>query len=151
MTDATSSIGFGSVRLIFEYSGGEINLVHQQRVDVAVPGFEAHPDLRPGHYVEVRDDGGASLVRVPVREDLAGSVEVFPENHVEPISRVERTAPHGAFTVVVPAPAAAHSIAVVRIAAPEDAAPPPSGGAASPTPHAAQVTDVATFLLDRTK
>ncbi|MFQ4149593.1 hypothetical protein AAGW05_13000 [Arthrobacter sp. LAPM80] len=148
MSDVGNSSGSDAVRLIFEYSEGKISLVHQQKVDVAVPGVETHLDTRSGHYVELRDGGGASLARVPVREDLAGSAEVFPEDHAEPISRVERAAAHGAFTVVVPATAAAQSIAVVRISTPEGEAPPPAGGATSPSPGGPTVTDVATFPLD---
>ncbi|WP_077489439.1 hypothetical protein [Sinomonas mesophila] len=117
-----------AVRLIFEYDGDDIRLVHQSPVDVAVTGFDTRRELRAGRFVEVRDSEGNGLVRVPVRIDTA-SAEVFPETPGEPITRVDVERPKGAFTVVVPAPPASRSVAVLDVRAP---APPPPGEAAPP-------------------
>lgn len=102
-----------AVRLIFEYEGDDIRLVLQQRVDVAVTGFDIARTARAGHVVEVRDADGAGLARVAVHDAMTGSAEVFPEHAGEPITRVDVPV-RGAFTVVVPASEAARRIAVVR-------------------------------------
>jgi hypothetical protein len=72
---------------------------------------------------------------------------VFPEKAGEPIVRVDVPRPRGAFTVVVPAPAEARGVAVVRVApAKPDAARPP-GAATTRVTGAAEVEDLATFPL----
>ncbi len=135
-----------SMRFVFEYGDGKISLVLQQPVDAAVSGFDVHPDLRPGDYVEVRDSEGGMLSRVPVRPGMAASAEVFPENAGEPITRVDRAQARGAFTVVAPAPQSASQVAVVRVPAP--GAPLQAGAEAAPAAEAPAVTDLATFALD---
>jgi len=138
-----------SVRLIFEYEGDEVRLVMQQPVDIAVTGFDAHPDVRPGHYVEVRDAADTMMTRVPVREAFSASAEVFPEQPGEPITRVDVARPSGAFTVVVPAPAAADHVAMVRIAPPAADAPRRlAAGATGPAPGEPEVTEIARFALE---
>jgi hypothetical protein len=148
MQDASEPAPFPALRLIFEYSGDDIRLISQQRVDVAVSGYELHPDVRAGHYAELRDGSGRPLARVPVHGALTGSTEVFPEDHSQPITRVETPDRQGAFTVVVPAPAAARQVAMIRVA------PVPPGRAglgARPTdaaPGEPAVTELATFALE---
>jgi len=131
----------GAVRLIFEYDGDEIRLIGQQRVDVAVTGLEVAPEVRSGHFVEVRGARGEGLSRVPIRTAFDDSVEVFPEDHVEPISRVPIASRAGAFTVVVPARPNAESVAVIRV----DASPPTD---LSVSPPPAETVDLATFALE---
>ena len=104
-----------AVRLIFEYEGDAVRLVSQQPVDVVISGFDAGDTANVGHFVETRRDDGTRLARVAVRGAFASSVEVFPEDHAEPIVRVEAPV-RGAFTVVVPAAAEAAAVAVVRAA-----------------------------------
>jgi hypothetical protein len=140
--------GSGAIRLLFEYSGEQISLVGQHRVDVAVPGVDIHSELRPGHFVEVRTADGSPLARVTIREDMSGSAEVFPEDHSEPISRIQKEAVQGAFTVVVPAPLAAQSVAVIRVSAPDSAFAPPPAGGTSPVPGEPVATDLASFPLE---
>lgn len=149
MQDASEPTPYPALRLIFEYSGDDIRLISQQPVDVAVTGYDVHPDVRPGHYAELRDGDGRPLARVPVHSGLAGSVEVFPEDHSEPITRVEAPDRQGAFTVVVPAPAAARQVAMIRVA---PVPPGRAGLSARPTdaaPGEPAVTELATFALDR--
>ncbi len=133
-----------AVRLIFEYDGDAIRLVSQQRVDVAVTGFDVAPEVRSGHFVEVRGAGGEGLSRVPIRAAFDDSVEVFPADHREPITRVPRTERTGAFTVVVPARPNAQRVAVIRVDAPP-AADRLEPGVAPPPP---ETVDLATFPLE---
>lgn len=149
MQDANVAPVLGAVRLIFEYDGSVVHLVLQQSVDVAVTGFDVHPDVRPGHYVEIRDEAGTALSRVPVHSAFTGSSEVFPEDHAEPITRVDTSGQTAAFTVVLPAPEASARIAVVRIAPPEVSAVKPGAGVTTPVPSEPEVTDLASFPLER--
>lgn len=151
MQDANEPAVQGAIRLIFEFDGKAVRLVLQQPVDVAVSGFDVHPDVRPGHYVEIRDAGGAALSRVPVRSAFTGSREVFPEDHGEPITRVDTSGQPEAFTVVVPAPQAAAQIAVVRIAAAALVVPKPGAEMRSPAPAEPEVTELASFPIERAK
>lgn len=142
-----------AVRLIFEYDGDDVRLVSQQSVDVAVTGFDLPPAAVPGNYVELRDAAGDTMTRVPARAAFASSAEVFPEEPGAPITRIDVEHPRGAFTVVVPAPAGAEQVAVVRV---EAAAPPPEGegeegapGAGpSAVPGGTESHDLATFALE---
>lgn len=133
-----------AVRLIFEYDGDNIQLIHQSAVDVAVTGFDAHPDIRPGRFAEVRDAEGRGLVRVPVRHE-SGSAEVFPPNAGEPITRVDVEHPKGAFTVIVPAPAETRSVALLDVAAPAAA---PTAGAAAPPPLSTKGEETVLAVFD---
>ncbi len=143
------SSGPGAIRLIFEYSGQQITLVGQYRVDVAVPGVDLPSQLSPGHFVEVRSADGAALARVPVREDISGAAEVFPEDHSEPITRLDKPVAEGAFTVVVPAPSAAHSVAVILVASAEPTAQPSPGGEPAPRSVEMTPTELASFPIDQ--
>jgi hypothetical protein len=137
-----------AVRLIFEFDGDEVRLVSQQPVDVAVPGFDLARVLHPGHYVETRDADNAPLSRVSIREAFAASAEVFPEDHGEPITRVDVAEPKGAFTVIVPASAAATQVALLHVRPPAEVhAERPLGGATSATPAQPEVSEIATFNL----
>jgi hypothetical protein len=118
---------------------------------MAVTGFDVHPDVRPGHYVEIRDAAGTTLTRVPVRSAFTASSEVFPEDHSEAITRVDTAGQPGAFTVVVPASEAAARIAVVRIAPAEPGAEGPEAGVSGPVPTEPEVTDLASFPIERAK
>lgn len=115
-----------AVRLIFEYEGEKVRLVSQQPIDLAVTGSDIARTEEAGVYVDVRNAEGANLARVPARNAFAGSLEVFPEKHGDPIMRIDMPKPKGAFTVVVPAPAAAKSVSVVRVSAAKAAAPAPA-------------------------
>jgi hypothetical protein len=94
--------------------------------------------------VEVRGAGGEGLSRVPIRAAFDDSVEVFPADHREPITRVPRTERTGAFTVVVPARPNAQRVAVIRVDAPP-AADRLEPGVAPPPP---ETVDLATFPLE---
>jgi len=146
---AASTVPPGAVRLIFEYDGDNIRLVLQQPVDVAVTGFDTALVSPPGHYVEVRSSEGRALSRVRVHGGIPESAEVFGEPGT-PITRVDLARPKGAFTVVVPAPAAAARIALLRVEPPtvEPPAVAPSGGP-SPAPSGTRRERVVE-LLDAT-
>jgi hypothetical protein len=147
MTEPQAPATPSAVRLIFEYDGDDVRLVSQQPVDIAISGFDVPPEVRAGHFVDTRDENGTRLSRVSVRGAFQQSAEVFPEDHAEPITRVD-TPVQGAFTVVVPAPPAAAQVAVVRVAA----APPasaPGGGTTSPAPGTPEDVTLGTFRLER--
>lgn len=115
--------GPAALRLIYEYEDGEVRLVSQQRVDVAVSGFDLD-EAPTADHVEVRGADGTALSRVRVRDALPESLEVFGEPG-EAITRVPDTVRRGAFTVVVPAPEAAARVVLQRPPAPEG---PPAPG-----------------------
>ncbi|MFE9960582.1 hypothetical protein [Micromonospora sp. NPDC005299] len=139
------SPGAGAVRLIFEYEGDTVRLVSQEAVDVEIPRF-APTEQQAEHFVETRDDKGNLLSRVPVRGGFVQSTEVFPEDHNEPITRVDTEA-RGAFTVVVPAPREAVRVAVMRAGRP----PVDLSGAPglTPTPGGSEDVELANFPLER--
>ena len=134
----------GAVRLIFTNEGDDVTLVSQQRVDVAVTGFDAAPQELSGHFAEVRGADGQVLTRVQIHAAFPDSVEVFPESHDEAITRVPNLNRSGAFTVVVPARPDARSVAVIRV---EGGAPSEQLGAAD-APAPARTTVLATFALE---
>lgn len=148
MDDVHEPAPMPAVRLIFEYDGDDVRLVSQQPVDVAVPGFDLSRVLRPGHYVETRDETNAPLARVPIREAFATSAEVFPEDHSEPITRIDVAKPQGAFTVIVPAGAEATQVALLHVRPPtEPTVERPSTRATTPTSAEPEVAEIATFAL----
>jgi hypothetical protein len=124
--------------LIFEYDGEEVRLLQQQPVDVAVSGFDLPQEQVPGHHVEVRGANDRVLSRVPIRVAMSTSVEVFPEDPQDPITRTDLPRAQGAFTVVVPVAANAEHVAVVRIAAPTG----------EPGVQAVDTTELARFPLE---
>jgi hypothetical protein len=95
--------------------------------------------------VEARDEDGHGLARVAARGAFQQSAEVFPENHSEPITRVD-VAARGAFTVLLPAPPEATEVAVLRVDRPGSQA---FGGTTSPPPGGGVDVDLATFRLER--
>jgi hypothetical protein len=136
-----------AIRLIFEYDGDGVRLVSEQRVDMAIAeGDPARRDRPPaGYYIDTRDAGESTLTRTRVEGVFAGSMEVFPENPREPITRVDTPRRRGAFTVVVPASDAADHVTLVSVAdAPDRTGPdvPPGETAAAP-----RIVDVASFRL----
>jgi hypothetical protein len=139
-----------AVRLIFEYDGDVVRLVSQQPVDMVVTSFDpAQRQQQPGVYVDARDAAGATLASVPVQNPFGGSLEVFPEQPGEPIVRVDVDRPRGAFTVVVPASAAASQVAIVRVAPAQPSPQAPAG--ITEVAGAPEATDLATFPLDVTR
>src|SRR5262245_32476381 len=106
-----------ATRLIFEYEGDDVRLVAQQDVEMIVPpAVSAAPD-RAGFFLDARDATGRTLARVAAQGAFARSTEVFPENHKEPIRRVDVPQGRGAFTVTVPASEQADHVTLVRIEA----------------------------------
>ena len=152
MSEASQPDRPAAVRLIFEYEGDQVRLVAQQRVDVAVPGFDldVSPMPPPGYYVEARSPANEALNRVPIREAFGASVEVFPEEPGSPITRVDVADPRGAFTVVLPVPEAAEQVAVVRVTQRQAQAPSLAGGATSPVPGEPEIVNIANFRLEAT-
>ena len=135
-----------AVRLIFEYDGDDVRLVSQQPVDVAVSGFDLAPAPAAGHFVELRTAANEPLNRVPVRGAFAASAEVFPEQHGDPITRVDVASPRGAFTVVVPAGPEAVRAALLQVVPPSRGSRP-SPRAAAPGAGEPEVREIATFEL----
>lgn len=139
-----------SVRLIFEYEGDRVRLVVQQPVETTVTGFDLPQVDHPGYYVESRDANENSLARVPARNAFLGSAEVFPENHAEPIRRVDVPNPKGAFTVVVPAPETADHVTVLQLV-PGKPPVPGLAGLATGAPVKHEVVDLVSFPLNLKK
>ena len=131
--------GPAALRLIYEYDGDEVRLVSQQRVDVAVSGFDLDEAPTTDH-VEVRGADGAPLSRVRVRDALPESLEVFGEPG-EAITRVPDTVRRGAFTVIVPAPEAAARVVLQRPAAPGAAPAPGEPGQRGVAPQPIVLSD----------
>lgn len=136
-----------AMRLIFEYDGDQVRLVSQQPVDVVVQATESATARIPGHYVDTRDENDHTLARVMARNAFAGSTEVFSPQAGEPIRRVEVARPQGAFTVVVPAPAGADHVTVVRVAPGAPDTPMPEARTTSPVPGGPAETELARFPL----
>lgn len=148
MSDAAQPAPRRAVRLIFEYEGEEVRLVTQQPVEMAIPGFDIARVERAGYYVDARDEADHTLARVPARNAMDTSTEVFPEQPGEPITRIEVSEPQGAFTVVVPAPEGADHVTVVRVAPGRPEAPMPGSRATSAVPGSPEVTDLTSFPLE---
>jgi hypothetical protein len=150
MADAHEPAVMPAVRLIFEYDGDDVRLVSQRPVDVAVSGFDLAPPPAPGHFVELRTAADEPLARVPVRGAFAASAEVFPEQHGDPITRVDVASPKGAFTVVVPAGPEAVRAALLHVVPPSQGpGPRPAPRSAAPAPGELEVREIATFELAR--
>lgn len=138
-----------AMRLVFEYDGDQVRLVHQSAVTMVVP--EADPEQNaPGVYVDSRTAENVSLARVPAPEALSQSVEVFPSQPGESIQRIDQPR-RGAFTVVVPAPQEADHVTLVQVA---HGTEPPTPGLESVAIAAhdggpATATDLAHFPLIR--
>jgi hypothetical protein len=144
MSQPTSVPPPSGVRLIFTYEGDEVTLVSQERVDVAVTGFDAAPEQRSGHFAEVRGAAGQSLTRVPLHAAFPDSVEVFGEAEGEAITRVPNLNRSGAFTVIVPARPEARSVAVIRV----DGVVPSEHLRAAGAPTEPRTVELATFALE---
>jgi hypothetical protein len=144
-TNTMQSDSIQAVRLIFEYEGDQVRLVSQQQVDIAVTGIDMTQESQPGYYVDTRSAANQTLARVSVHNAFNTSMEVFPERHDEPITRVDMAVPQGAFTVVVPATDRASHVTLTRITLSEHAAP----GVLTPNliPAAPEVNDLASFPL----
>lgn len=148
MTEPTRFPDPAAVRLIFEYEGDQVRLVQQQPVDVAVSGFDLTREQAPGDHVEVRGADGQLLNRVPIRSGMTTSVEVFPEDPNEPITRTDMPEARGAFTVVVPTTPQADHIALVRIQPGDTEAGALGDRSTSPVPGAPEIIELATFPLN---
>jgi hypothetical protein len=148
VTSADFSEPTKAVRLIFEYDGDQVRLVSQQPVEVALTDADLVQTDRPGFFVDVRDSGGQTLARAAAQNAFSGSLEVFPEQPGEPFRRIDVDRPKGAFTVVVPTPAAADHVTVLQITPDQTGVQQPGG---VPGPSAAQVkaTDLASFPLSQ--
>lgn len=130
-----------AVRLIFEYEGDQVRLVGQQPLGAAKAPVDFPLTDSPGYFVDTRDSAGQTLARMPAPNAFANDLEVFPEDHSQPIVRVPVDEPRGAFTVIIDAPQEATHVSVVRV---EPVADKEAFG-----PNAAlMTTDLATFSLN---
>lgn len=137
-----------AVRLIFEYEGDQAHLVSQQPVEMVLTDIDSIQGLQSGYFVDTRDAANQTLARVPARNAFETSVEVFPEQHDEPITRMEMATPRGAFTVVVPVPDRANHVTLTRITFGRPDVSLPGGFAASLAPAVPEVNDLASFPLE---
>ncbi|MBS0171978.1 MAG: hypothetical protein JSR62_16650 [Nitrospira sp.] len=147
MNEADQAPSTLAMRLIFEYEGDQLRLVSQQPVDVAITGFDISRAVRPGHYVDTRDASGRILARVPARDAFSQSAEIFPEEPGKPITRLPLERATGAFTVVVPVPAGADRVTVVRVTPARRDAPGITTPGTSSLPGDSEVKELANFTL----
>jgi hypothetical protein len=147
MNDPSRMAPARAVRLIFEYEGDQLRLVSQQPVEMAIPGFDLAREEHPAFYVDTRDASDRTLARVIAREAFNTSLEVFPEQPGEPIVRVDMSEPRGAFTVVVPVPANADHVTLLRVDPGLPGEPAPAARTTSPGLGEPKTTDLASFPL----
>lgn len=145
MSDTSPTPRPRSIRLIFEYEGDDVRLVMQQPVDL--PATVSPPAQQTGFFVETRDAADRTIARLAAHGAFPDSVEVFPERHSDPITRLPVARPRGAFTIIVPASQDTDHVRLVQVTA-------SPGGAAQPTtptfvqPQAAmQEREIARFPL----
>jgi hypothetical protein len=104
--------------------------------------------FQPGYYVDTRDSTNQTLARSPVHSAFETSIEVFPERHDEPITRIETTLPKGAFTVVVPATDTANHVTLTRVNRGQPNLLPNRSSFRSDESVASEVDDLASFPLE---
>jgi len=147
MNDTSQPGPSRALRLIFEYDGDQVHLVSQQPVEMAITGFDIARTEHPGYYVDTRDAANRTLSRVPARNAFFASMEVFPENPGEKITRIDVAKPRGAFTVVIPAPEDADHVSLVQVIPGKLDVLVPAGRATSLVEGATQVVELARFSL----
>src|SRR5262249_15755671 len=130
--------------LIFEFDGDDVRLVMQQPVHLPATSPSAQ---QTGHFVETRDATGRTLARLAAPGAFPDSVEVFPERHGDPITRLPVDRPRGAFTIIVPASQDTDHVRLVQVTpSPGDAAQPATRSLAQPQ-GATQEREIARFPL----
>jgi hypothetical protein len=139
-----------AVRLIFETDGNQVRLISEQPVDVAIPGFDISQSSDPGYYIDTRDAGGNTLVRVAARDAFPPSVEVFPEKAGDPIQRIAPPVRKGAFSVLVPATQKTRSVSLVKLEVGTEVPRGIGEGTSGPLRATTTVKEIATFQLTST-
>lgn len=134
-----------AIRLIFEYEGDEVRLISQHPVETAFTDPGVSQVEHAAYYVDTRNASGQTLSRVKAHGAFMTSAEVFPEQHGEPITRVDVPNRKGAFTVVAPAHDDTDHVAVLKTPARVVAATGAEG--VSPDSAAAEVQEIASFPL----
>jgi hypothetical protein len=147
-TNTTQPSSTQAVRLIFEYEGDQAHLVSQQPVEMLLTDIDSTRELQAGYFVDTRDANNQTLARIPAHNAFETSVEVFPEQHDQPITRMEMAAPRGAFTVIVPVPDRANHVTLTRITLGRPDISLPGGFATSLAPAIPEVNDLASFPLE---
>lgn len=130
-----------AARLIFEYEGDQVRLVHQMPIEVAAAHLDTAGGEEAGVFVDVRDATNRTLARVPTLHAFSTSLEVFPERHDEPITRTDVARAKGAFTVIVPTPDETDHATLVNVAAPR------ANGLAGARAAAPEVVELVSFPL----
>ena len=97
--------------------------------------------------MDTRDASGRTLARVAARGAFHDSVEVFPERHGEPITRMPVDRPRGAFTVIVPVPQDADHVRVVQVTPPRETRHSVTARSTAQPAGAAQERELARFPL----
>ncbi len=135
-----------AVRLIFEYEGDQVRLISQTPVEMALTSGDIAHAEHAEYFVDTRDEANNTLARVSAHGAFASSTEVFPEQHGDPITRVEITNPKGAFTVIAPAPVETHHVTVLKIT---KRVSPATGAAQGLSPESAvpEIKDLASFPI----
>jgi hypothetical protein len=71
--------------------------------------------VEEGYYLETRAADDSTLHRARVDHAFSGSMEVFPEDPLGGIARVDAPRRKGAFMVVVPASAVADHVSLINV------------------------------------
>lgn len=104
-----------AMRMVFECENQQMRLVAQIPVDMPAIASDISQTPEAGYYVDARDLSGKTLARVPAHDVFPTSVEVFPENSDEFITRHDKPACNSAFTVVIPLQNETDHITVVQV------------------------------------
>ena len=147
MNDTSQPAPSHALRLIFEYDGDQVRLVSQLPVEMAITGFDIARTEHFGYYVDTLDAENRTLSRVPARDAFSASMEVFPENPGEEITRIDVAKPHGAFTVIIPAPGDATNVSLIQVIPGKPDALVPAGRATSQVEGDTRVVELARFPL----
>lgn len=103
-SDKVSAESTKAVRLTFSYDGAAVNLVSQQRVEMAIPPSDPVKAFgkRKGFWAELRSEQDETLYRQVIHNPTRNDAEVFPVEGERSISREPAPKRKGVFVVVVP-------------------------------------------------
>jgi hypothetical protein len=103
-----------ALRVTFGYQGSQVRVLGSERVAMVVPAPTVDPPAagQTGYWLAVRDATGRVVYHQPLQDPLQASVEVFPADPGQPITRIANPVREGRFTVIVPDTADAEAVEV---------------------------------------
>ena len=93
-----------ALRVTFGYQGAQIDVLGSERVAMVVPApiGDVPAAGQTGYWLAVRDAAGRVVYHQPLQDPLRTSVEVFPSDARQPITRMANPVREGRFTAIVP-------------------------------------------------